>query len=862
MTTTITPTTTSGRRSLAAALLARRGAVYLPSQSGRPTVDTLGGLALLDADLLDRGYLLSAALRHALAALDAKTLAAEGRAVLADIDRALGADRPHVPLFRNFPESTPQDTFVFYVDRVLTLLFQAPEQPCVLCGTDSTVHAVSPCAHLVCRSCFDGSDLSACPVCHRRIHADDPFLRPGRHRQAARSDRALPDRLRVLGHGGDATARTADAGHELAVLLARPTALSPQDTDDLALFLDTRNRRDLSWIPGTIPGRETKARTLAWLLADPSAHDVTIPAAVALTDTATDVLRLLVVRSGGDAGLVTVPRFTAVPRPLRRALLSILDGLDVSLVTEDMRRRTTAWKHAAERLHPFEYASRYPNAALAFAALRDFRLSGDSLSVRLRTAADGVPAATTADAKVSVTAWASDVESALARADVPRALTLLAQRPGELLRRLDHLLRTADAAGADLVLIALERVAHRVAPAVLLSALGAIRTRACQGSERVFFPKGGSAKAHIVDDERVPLPVTVVERAGTVLTGEILRRAGRLDRVGVAVIDAALDGVVAPFGERTASRALLTLPRGSELAVPDGRTLRLFLHWMESDTSGTTDLDLSVAMFDSAWQHVGTCDYTSLRFARSAAVHSGDLTSAPAPGGASEFVDLDMAALATAGVRHLVTLVYAFNNVAFGDLDEAFAGLMVRDAPGSTGPAFDPRQVEQRFDLTGQVRASIPMVVDVAARTMRWLDIAQGVTGTHHAVHRYADDLATLGQGLTNLFTSGARVGLGELATWQAAARADAVIVRHTDGSRSTYRRHAGETTATFAGRIGTPATDDVPSLDVRQATLAFLLRGDISLPEKSEVFAVYPAGLAAADVRLVAASDLATSLA
>jgi len=66
--------------------------------------------------------------------------------------------------------------------------------------------------------------------------------------------------------------------------------------------------------------------------------------------------------------------------------------------------------------------------------------------------------------------------------------------------------------------------------------------------------------------------------------------------------------------------------------------LRLFLHWMQADQR--VDLDLSVGFFDEHWRHVGTCDYTSLRFADRAAVHSGDRTDAPAPDGASEFLDL------------------------------------------------------------------------------------------------------------------------------------------------------------------------------------------------------------------------------
>ncbi|MET9779138.1 MXAN_6230/SCO0854 family RING domain-containing protein, partial [Streptomyces sp. NPDC006367] len=713
-----------------------------------------------------------------------------------------------------------------------------------------------------CASAGDDPVLSACPICQRHIDTDDPFLRPQHHRPTAGARRAFPDRLRILTHGGDFADRKADATAELTVLLSRTGALSPQDTDDLATLLDhAGDRTDLQWLPETIPGRETKARVLAWLLNEPAHYSTVLPAVTAHITTATDVLRLEAVRSGGDTGLVTPTRFTAIPRPLRRALLQALDRLDVTLVAEDMRRHAQAWKHLAERLHPFEYATRYPQAALAVAALRKTALTDNVLSRTLEATARRVPAASTNRPKVALALWSSQVETALAEADLPRALTLLTQRAGELLRRLDHVLRTAGDDHAQSALDALEQAAPRVAPAVILSALGEIRTRTRKGTKRVFFPKGGNAKAHIAADERAPLPDAVVDRVVSILTGEILRRAGRLTPVDTAVIDAGLNGVIAPFAERTASRALVTLPRGSELPLPDGRTVRLFLHWMESADSGTTDLDLSAAMFNDTWDHIGTCDYTRLRFAGSAAIHSGDLQSAPAPRGASEFIDLDLDQLAAAGVRYLVAAVFSYNNVPFDQLAEAFAGFMARDEDGNTGAVYDPRQVEQRFDLTGQARASVPLLIDVQGRTMRWLDIVRGVTGTHHAVHRHAHDLADLGEGLTGLFTSGARIGLGELATWQAAARATNVVVRHLDGSTTAYQRQPEESTADFAARIGTPLTDRHVDLDATEVNLAYLLRGDLPLAVGGEAYALHPAGLDARQVRLLGASDLVSAL-
>ena len=80
----------------------------------------------------------------------------------------------------------------------------------------------------------------------------------------------------------------------------------------------------------------------------------------------------------------------------------------------------------------------------------------------------------------------------------------------------------------------------------------------------------------------------------------MLRRAAALPRVDRAVLDTGVDGLVAPYAERTAARTLLTLARGSVLPVPAGRYLRLFCHWTEADGGPRVDLDLSVALYDAA----------------------------------------------------------------------------------------------------------------------------------------------------------------------------------------------------------------------------------------------------------------------
>ena len=66
--------------------------------------------------------------------------------------------------------------------------------------------------------------------------------------------------------------------------------------------------------------------------------------------------------------------------------------------------------------------------------------------------------------------------------------------------------------------------------------------------------------------------------------------APEADRLADRVIDAALADIVVPFNERTASRAAVALTRGSRVAVPDSKALRLFLHWCQPKCSSRVAL--------------------------------------------------------------------------------------------------------------------------------------------------------------------------------------------------------------------------------------------------------------------------------
>lgn len=847
------------------AALLRHGLIAVPAGDGRGArnPDTIeAGIRTLEIDLLDRAALLAAPARAALARLSVPQLRTVGAALIAALDAQRGADVVHRPLFRSFPNRIPADTSALWLARVFSWLLQQPNQPCVLCGTAGTVHPVNPCGDLVCGACFDGGNYDGCPICNQRIDADDPFLTAS----SVEPDSTRPVsgvlRLLTLTDDVDTSARTI-----LGTLLTRDRDLSGNDDADFTALLDhlLAVGGDLTWVPDRIPGRVTKARLLAALLTDEHARDTGLGLLPQHADTATDLLRVATVLTGGAASLTGTHRAGALARPLRAALLAALDRLEPAQACEDMARHPGRWKVLAEKLHPFTVAARYPNAAVAFAVLRQTNLDNltPALAGLLRSHARAADVTIRGD-RLTVTRTSTRIEAALAAGDTTSALSQLTGRPGELLRRLDHLLRLATAAGPDHVAGVIEAArtaAPSAAPAVLAAARASLTTRTAPAQSRVFFPAGQAAHAWSCEDTRALLPDTVVTAAVSVLTGELLRRAAQLPQVDVAVIDAGLGDVMVPLAARNASRTLVDVPRGSALPLPDGQSLRLFVHWMEQPGQ-RVDLDLSVAAFDSEWNVLGWCDYTRLRLSGDAAVHSGDLTSAPAPDGATEYVDLNLNALTDLGATYLLPVVFSYNDVAFDDLAAAFAGFTSHAE--LDGPQFDVRTVQQRFDITGSSRVAIPMVVNLADRSLRWLDLNLTTSGYGHNINDNHDRLGQLARTLTDVFTSGSRPSLGELAQLHAAARTNTVaVIRDLDVH--TYTRRAGETTAEFAARLDSADSDalvtDLPALVRGRSVLLALLAGDHFGASGGDGYALYPGQLAGGDVTPVTAADLLGAL-
>ncbi len=773
--------------------------------------------------------------------------------------KTIGAHRPHVPLFRGFPAATPGDAPTLYLRRIATWLLTRSDQPCPWCGETTSIRALDPCGHLVCTTCWDGGSYAGCPICHRRVAIGDPFVKGLSSSSGERVGRH-DGQLRLLHLAFDLLG-TARARFE--TLMARTTPLSADDRDEVEAVIDTLGPKAATWLPKRFAVRETLAIVLARLWMVSPDRQAILNATFDHVKTATDVLRIAVVLMAGNPGLLEPIRLGAIARPLRRIVLEALDRMPTERLIDDVRRHPGMWKRVGERLHPYEHAKRLPNAALAFAVVRGTDVGRVTFGDTLRAHSNQTASLRIEDDRVCVTSWSGVVEDGLRAGDLRAVCERLATRPGELLRRADHLLRVTQARQPDAlsgVLRTIQYAVTRGAPATLLTLGGHLARRTAPWTRRVFFPRGEVLRAWGTPDLRPPLPAAAIASIVDAIRAELLVRAASRRHYARAVIDRGLADLLVPLNERTACRTKVAWPRGSEVAIPAGETVRLFLHWEEPPQT-RVDLDLSVALFNAQWRHVGTCDYTELVAGDRAAVHSGDLTSAPPPLGASEFVDLDLGKLRALGAHHAVMVVFSYNSTPFDKLTFGFAGLMLRPADGQP---FDPRAVAQRFDLAGRSVVTVPLTIDLEAARVRWLDVHISSRGAMHQVGGYRAALAHLGRDFADLVGTRARPTLWDLASIHAIARANLVYVRERSGAITQYRRRDGESTTTRLARLSLDGGDDGTLAAIPRAeapTWFAVLRDDLVIPKGSAGYALDRRSLHVDGVSYLAAGDLVSEL-
>ncbi|MBP2002266.1 hypothetical protein J2Z69_003338 [Paenibacillus shirakamiensis] len=475
-------------------------------------------------------------------------------------------------------------------------------------------------------------------------------------------------------------------------LIQSKGSISDTDKKDIDLAIASANPEDIVEIlPLEIPFKENVGFVAAALLK----HDkASLEMVGRYMRTATDVLRLAVAWSDGDVSLSQATRFRKFKRSERRWLLGLLERCHP--MTEDMLKYRDRWVRLGEVLHPSEYKHKFTNCKVAFDVLRN---------------------------KKPFSTFNGSVELAFRYRQFEVLLDLLKERPGEFARRLDQLLRSTEPTKD--VVQAFGEVADQVSTPVLLQVISHFNHRHAPPELRVFFPKGNVAKAFAIPNILPKIEIEICQAVVQACERVLVERFAKLPSLGKVYLDERLMEYNVPFSQRSASKALHTIVRGSQVELREGNTVRFFSWWKEGMVQGVStdrvDIDLSAVIYDAEWNYVEHISYTNLRSSKYQAIHSGDIVTAPE--GACEFIDLHIPSTVHYGGRYVVATLHSFTNQPYCNLPECFMGWSMRKEPGS-GELFEPLAVANKIDVTADTQIAIPMILDLVQRKVIWTDLA------------------------------------------------------------------------------------------------------------------------------------------
>ena len=406
-------------------------------------------------------------------------------------------------------------------------------------------------------------------------------------------------------------------------------------------------------------------------------------------DSPGDVLRLACALSDGDVTLATTTKFKSLSRPVRRFLVTAINDLLVQnpAKIEDISNNKEPFKRLAEKLHPREFPQ-------LTAAQRFFNYAYGSLKL---------------------TTFAHKVYTSTQDKQFKTVVSLLAQKPGQLWRSVDKILRECKKEELAFLQEKLTSTVEHVSGRVLLSTLQHLNNRlAANSTNRLFINKQG--RAHVEPNLLPSISAARLKPVQAIISTEIERRLPAFSNL---LVSDDLAGVAMPLTEKNKSAGFNVLPRGSRFELDGRKTrLRFFVYWHEDKQR--TDYDLSCVFMDKNFNFLRQLSWTNLR-EDNIGVHSGDLTSSA--NGATEFIELYLNKL-PADVCYIIPTVNVFAGEKFTEVKECFFGFMERSEQEG-GKPFEAATVKTKFELRGEGSIALPMVVcrTPDGTSIKWIDL-------------------------------------------------------------------------------------------------------------------------------------------
>lgn len=473
--------------------------------------------------------------------------------------------------------------------------------------------------------------------------------------------------------------------------------------------------------------------------------------------TLTDILRMATYLSEGDVSLAASTKFH-LTGAMRRKVMQMLEhyvcrqeertGQKFLQSLEDMKRHRRKWLALLTHIHadskPFQKA--FPEAQRIVNLIRWH--------------------------EKRITTWNSRVENA---ADITEQLDLLAQRPGELARRLNSLLKRdlKDFKGSknfkdSNALRVFAATAPLISNKVLFELFSYFEDRR-KSRTRTIYIKG--SRKPVVLPVQEAMPEALVDEVQRIITDAIRSKFAAWPAMGNVVIDERLKKISLPTNMRTVSPTDTPVVRGTRLPI-NGKadsTIRFYVHW--HDARGTEDLDLSATFIGMgkitrvAWNSSFIIRADSPYISTDCiALHSGDVRHRK--GDCAEYIDLIPSHALAVGYRYVIVDVRNFNKRSLKSLTPSF-GYMEREHP-EANPQWVPSTVASSMRLQSEAIACIAVMVDLETMEYIPLDIDSGnITATSDT-----DAILTAMQ----VYMDPPRVSVYDLISWHVQARGGKVV--------------------------------------------------------------------------------------
>ena len=402
-----------------------------------------------------------------------------------------------------------------------------------------------------------------------------------------------------------------------------------------------------------------------------------------------------------DFNTVNLPsdaKYAVLSWKQRVALLSYLNSFEYERLFEDTGINRESWIRFFKHIHLFsqhDFINRFPK--INFVARVSMGQKESAIPVQYNKILDsmldeGVIESTNTENLVYRT-FASRIQKAIDTKDYSSIEKMMTKNGNYLLRNLaavsNGVTKENETKFVDLVRSKLKNANV----GVLFSILG-INVNA---KYRIIDIKGNT----VIEEANYPSYITDIQ-------GDIKRELySRYGYEGVVKVSPDLQNKVVPFLSKNAE-----LDRGSKIKVNDEKYLYMFVHWVQNYKR--TDLDLSVVAFDEKWNP--SIVYFGSQV-NNYITHSGDITNAPSPNGATEYTRISLNAIPT-NIKYIVPMINVYIGDMFKDNKTAYAGFMV-----TNDFEFSIKRDHVRYDLKEPAYSNAPFIYDVENKEIVIIDI-------------------------------------------------------------------------------------------------------------------------------------------